>query len=134
MVQKEIIMRKNRFCAATSVVLFVLVLMAGIGFAQNNSPNAESGTILYSSSLLDQIIEIGRVDRFFPGKYIIMDDILIRIPPDVPIFNDGGKRLGTIVPGSIAGIAREPETNKIVAIIKLSRKTFNELVKKREGK
>ena len=134
MVQKEIIMKKIGFCAAASVVLLVFVFMAGIGFAQNNMSNQETDTVIYSSSLLDQIVEIGNVDRFLPGKYIIIDDILIRIPPNVPLFNDRGKKLEAILPGSIAGIARDPETNKITAIIKLSKNTFNELVKKREGK
>ncbi len=126
-------MNRTKVWVFTILVLLLSVYVTGNGIAQNE-PAGPGNTVLFNHALIDQIVEIGHVDRFVPGHHVILDDIMIRIPLNTPVFDDGGKRLESLSPGSTAGISRDPETKSIVAIIKLSKKTLDELVKKRTGK
>ena len=54
----------------------------------------------------------------------------ITIPYRTPIFDERGNTLATIPEGSYAGIVREPNKGKIIAIIKLSRGKIREIASK----
>ena len=125
-------MTKGRVITIVTLMFLLMVLLMGNAVAQNRTKNHNKLKILFSQAFFEKIVELGHVDKFVPGKYIILDDIRTSIPPRTALFDERGNTLGTIPEGSYAGIVRDPNKGKIIAIIKLSREKIREIVSKRQ--
>jgi len=89
---------------------------------------------LFDETLFDQIVELGHVDRFVPGEYIVLNDIKVLIPENVYLFDKRGRLVNNFPIGSFVGIAHDPNTQKIVAIVELSREKLKELIDRLKSK
>jgi len=125
-------MTKARVSVTFISVLLLVVFFMGSAVGQNKIKNHNRSKILFSQAFFEQIVELGHVDRFVPDKYIVLNDIGITIPYRTPIFDERGNTLETIPEDSYAGIVREPNKGKIIAIIKLSREKIREIASKRQ--
>ena len=124
------------FQLVLALILLTLLAVPAVGQDHNihGKHQHRSTQKIFNESLFTQITDFGRVEDFSAGEFIIINDIKIPIPETTLLFDERGRVLRDIPEGSLVGIARDPDTGRIVAIIKLSKRKMDELIKKLSNK